>query len=152
MYEKLNVFYGYDAEGDLECYKLEMKNQGVPKDCMIEAFVELVESELREAIQKIAKDFANDWTKFAEATISEGSDFMEEKYGLKKDAVEEEKISGRIEDFLLTPCVSQLLLNEYDKLLDDYLERDRDLLLSSDEDVTEAMLSQKVTPDFIDKL
>ena len=62
---------------------------------MIEAFVELVESELREAIQKIAKDFANDWTKFAEATISEGSDFMEEKYGLKNNAVEEEKISGK---------------------------------------------------------
>ena len=26
MYEKLNVFDGYDAEGYLECYNLEMTN------------------------------------------------------------------------------------------------------------------------------
>ena len=50
---------------------------------MIEAFAELVDPKLREVIQKFAKEYANDWIMFADATIIEGSKFMEERYALK---------------------------------------------------------------------
>ena len=113
VYEKVSVFDGYDAEGYLGYYKSEMKNRGVPEDHMIEAFAELVDPELKEAIQKIAKDFAKNWAKFAKATISEGLEFMEEQYGLKECASEDKDANHMTQEFLQTASVQELGLIEF---------------------------------------
>ena len=149
VYEKQSIFDGYDAEGYLGCYESEMKDRGVSEDRMIKAFVELVDSELREVIQKLAKQFAHDWAKFAKATISEGSDFMEERYELKSYASKEEEAKQMTQEFLQSAKVQELVLGEFGLLLNDHFKQNDGL---SVEDAMETVLSQNVSLELAEKL
>ncbi|KAI5075312.1 hypothetical protein GOP47_0009388, partial [Adiantum capillus-veneris] len=47
------IFYGYDSDGYLACYRLEMELMGIPTRHMIKEFDRLVAPELHDQIQEL---------------------------------------------------------------------------------------------------
>ena len=69
VYDKLNIFDGYDPEGYLGCYETEMKNRGVPETLMITAFEDLIHFEFKDKVQELASCHSNQWSNFANALV-----------------------------------------------------------------------------------
>ncbi|MCO5614678.1 hypothetical protein L7F22_068962 [Adiantum nelumboides] len=64
-----SLFDGYDLERYLECYELETKLRGIPKEIMIRLFEHLVSSKLKEQIQEVTKACNDNWEYFKEAIV-----------------------------------------------------------------------------------
>ena len=77
VYEEWNTFQGYDPQGYLEYYKVEMTSRGVPEDQMISAFGQLVDAGFKDVYQEVIKSFSEQWNEFADALIHASSVILE---------------------------------------------------------------------------
>ena len=106
--------------------------------------------------------FANDWDKFARAIIKVGDDHMDqeiEKFEQEKHKHEKNTLGDKdafdetkMQEFLQSSSIQQLVLNEFNMLLGVCLKQNQRLLMGDDEDIIDVVLSQKVSLELICKL
>lgn len=140
VYERVNIFDGYDLEGYLGCYETEMKNQGVPENMMIAAFAHLISPDLKDEVLELAEYHSDRWRDFAEALIIcvNAMNLEEEQLTWEKQKQKADEMRYNVScDSVPTSIRANL-----ETVVDACLMEDNQLLFKTDTEIMEAVYAK----------